>query len=149
ELAVLEEMLSQKTLLLKAAFFQNTSRCRIEVENVRSDLHQSELLEGVPAHALNHRGHDAPPPKGLRQPVADLGSMGTPNLEVMQATAANHGVLGIANGKLHRTSLLRGDLGDDGKPLVSASASVWERNPQGALVDISVVEVFDESVLVR
>ena len=38
-------------------------------------------VQGVPAQPLHHGGHDAPTPKRLRQPVADLGPVGLADLE--------------------------------------------------------------------
>src|SRR5262245_46419652 len=52
ELAVLEEVLAQEALLLEAALFQDTGRRRVVREDMGGDLHQAELLKGVPAHPL-------------------------------------------------------------------------------------------------
>src|SRR5262245_49924835 len=70
ELAVLVEVLAKIALLLKAALFEDTGRRRVVREDMGGDLGQPVLLEGVPAHALDNSGHDAPAPKRLRQPVA-------------------------------------------------------------------------------
>src|SRR5262249_6904638 len=68
----LRKCLRRKTILLEAAFFQNTGRCRVVGEDMGSDLHQTELLEGMLAYSLKNSGHDAPAPKRLRQPVVSL-----------------------------------------------------------------------------
>ena len=72
-------------------------------EDVGGDLHQAELLKGVLAQPLNNGGHDAPAPIRLRQPVADLGSVGFADLEAVEAAAADQGVVGTANRKMNRT----------------------------------------------
>ncbi len=74
-MAVLEVVLAQHTLLVEAAFFQDTGRRRVVREDVSGYLHQPELLEGVLAHPLSNGSHDAPAPKRLRQPVTNLGTV--------------------------------------------------------------------------
>ena len=113
------------------------------------DLHQSELLEGVLARSLHHGGHDAPAPKRLRQPVADLGSVGLTDLEAVKAAAADQGIVGAANRKLNRTALLLGDLGDQGEPFVGRGVGVGRGDTEGSVVDVPVVEMANEGVLVR
>src|SRR5262249_57180415 len=49
ELAVLREVLAKKTLLVKAALFEDAGGCRVERVDMGGELHQSELLQGVPA----------------------------------------------------------------------------------------------------
>src|SRR6516165_5236282 len=99
------------------------------------DLHQSELLEGVLARSPNNGGHDASAPIRLRQPVANLGPMGLADLEVVEAAAADQGVVGAANRKLNRTALLLGDLGDQGEPCVGSGVGVREGDAEGTVVD--------------
>lgn len=63
--AVLEEMLAQKALLLETSLRQDTGRRRVMGEDVGGDLHQPELIEGVPTQPLHHGGHNAPPQNGF------------------------------------------------------------------------------------
>ena len=56
----------KKPFFLKAALFEDTSRRRVEREDVSGDLHEPELLECVLAHTLNDGSHDASTPKRLR-----------------------------------------------------------------------------------
>ena len=109
------------------------------------DLHQAELLEGVLAHPLNNGGHDAPAPERLRQPVPDLGPVGLADLEAVEAAAADQGVVAGANGKMNRTALLLGDLGDQGEPFVGSGVGVREGNAEGAVVDVPVVEMLERA----
>jgi hypothetical protein len=135
--------------LHEPAFCQHTSRRRIVGKDMSGDLHQSELLEGVLAHTLNNSGHNAPTPKWLRQPVADLGPMRFADLDTIEATAADQGVGGVANGEVDGTPLLLGDLCDQGEPFVGVVLGVREGNAKGAFVSVQVVEMFDEGILVR
>src|SRR5215468_9636564 len=113
------------------------------------DLHQPELLEGVPARSLNNGGHDALAPTRLRQPVPDLGPVGLADLGAVEAAAPDQGVVGAAKGKLNRTALLLGDPGDQGEPFVGLGVGVREGDAEGAVVDVPVVEMLDEGRLVR
>ena len=149
ELAVLREVLAKKTLLVKAALLQDTGRRRVVGEDVSRDLHQAELLEGVPARSLNNGGHDALAPIRLRQPVPNLGPVGLADLEAVEAAASDQGVVGAANGKLNRTALLLGDLGDQGEPFVGSGVGVRKGDAEGAVVDVRVVEMLDQGRLVR
>ena len=117
--------------------------------DVGGDLHQSELLEGVPADPLHHGSHDAPAPTRLRQPVPDLGQVGLADLEAVEAAGPDQGVVGAANGKLNRTALLLGDPGDQGEPFVGSGVGVRKGDAEGAVVDVPVVEMPDEGRLVR
>src|SRR5579875_1154964 len=98
---------------------------------------------------MNHGGHDALAPQRLCQPVADLGSVGLADLEAVEAAAADQGIVGTANGKMHWTALLLGDLGDQGEPFVGVLFRVGEGNAQSAVVDVPVVEMLDKRRLVR
>ncbi len=102
---------------LKAALLQHPCRGRVHGEDVRSDLHQAELLEGDLTEPPDHGGHDPLAPEGLRQPVADLGPMRLAHLEAVETTAADQKVLGDADGEMDRTTVLLGGLGDDAEPL--------------------------------
>src|SRR5437879_3421719 len=50
---------------------------------------------------------------------------------------------------MHRTALLLGDLGDQGQPFVGSGVGIGERNAKRAVVNVPVVEMFDEGGLVR
>src|SRR5262245_55363678 len=149
ELAVLEEVLAKKTLLLKAALFEDTGRRLVVGVDVGDDLHQPEPFEGVPAQALHHGGHEAPAPIRLRQPVPNLGPMGLAGLEAVEAAAPDQGVVGAANRKVNRTALLLGGPGDQGEPFVGSGVGVRKGDTEGAVVDVPVVEMLDEGRLVR
>ncbi len=101
------------------------------------------------AQSLNKGGHDAPAPKRLRQPVADFASVGLADLEAVEATAADQGVVSAANRPMNRTALLPGRLGDESQPGVGSGGGVGEGNAEGADVDVVVVEMFDQGILVR
>jgi len=70
------------------------------------DLHQTQFLEGKAAKSPDYGGHDASSPERLRQPVADLRQVGYADLEAIEATPANQGFIGAADGEIHRTALL-------------------------------------------
>ncbi len=142
-------MPSQEPFLLKAAFLQYPRRRQVLREHMGNDLDQLEFLEGVVTNAPNNRGHYALAPKRLRQPVADLDSMGLAELEVIEAAAADQGVVAGANGPMHCSTLSLGDLGDESEPCVGIGIGVRERYAKGAVVDVAVVEMLDEGFLVR
>jgi hypothetical protein len=75
--------------------------------------------------------------------------VGLADLEPIEAAAADQGVVGGANRKMDRTALLLGDLGDQGEPVVGSGVGVGERDAEGAVVDVRVVEMLDQGRLVR
>src|SRR4051812_38801640 len=109
-------MLPKKALLLEAALFEDARRCRVVREDMGRDLHQPELLEGVPAYCLQNGRHDTPAPKWLRQPVADLAAMRLADLEAVEAAGADQRVVARTDRPINRAALLPGDLGDQGDP---------------------------------
>jgi len=75
--------------------------------------------------------------------------MGLARPEVVEAAAADQGVVGSANRPMNQTNLLLGDLGDQGEPSVGRGVGVREGDAESAVVDVLVVEVLDEGRLVR
>jgi hypothetical protein len=65
------------------------------------------------------------------------------------ADAHHEDVIGGADRPMNRTALLLGDLDDQSEPLVSRGVGVREGNAQRAVVDVPLVEMFDEGALVR
>lgn len=142
-------MLSQIALLLKTAFFENAGRGHVLWMDMSDDLDQSELLEGVRAYSLNDCGHNSSAPKRLGQPVANFGSVRFADLNASETARADQIVIGISNGPMNRPALLLSDLGDQCKPFVGSGSGVREWNTERSFVDFTVVEMLDESVLVR
>src|SRR5579875_3861271 len=104
--AVFEEVLSQIAFLLKTTFFQNTGRGRIVRMDMGQDFDQTKLLESELAEPPDHSGHDAPAPERLTQPIAHFGPVRFAQLEITESTRSNQGIVGAANGEMHRTPLL-------------------------------------------
>src|SRR6516162_2189025 len=98
------------------------------------DLRQAEILKGVPADSLHDGSHDVPSPERLCQPVTDLGPVGLADLKPVKAAAANQRIRGVANGEMHGTALLLGDLGNQGQPFVGIFLGVREGNAESTLV---------------
>src|SRR4051794_35912954 len=105
-------MFPQQPLLNEAAFLQHPGRRLVVRDDMGDDLHQAELPKGMLAHTLNNGGPDAPAPQPPCQPVPSLGSVGLSDLKVIQATAADQGVVACANGKMSGLAMLPGGLGD-------------------------------------
>ena len=105
-------MLPQQSFLHKAAFLKHTGRRRVVRDDMGDDLHQAELLKGILAHTLNNGGHDASAPERLCQPVPDLCPVGFADLNVIQAAAADQGIVACPNGKMGGLAVLIGGLGD-------------------------------------
>src|SRR5262245_2137426 len=149
EPVVLEVMLPQKALLQEAALLEYTGGRGVVAEDVGRDLRQPKRVESVPAQPPDNGGHDAAAPVWLRQPVADLGAVGLADLKVLEATAADQGIVFFANRPVHRTALLFRVLREQGEPFVGGGLSVGEGDAEGAVVDVPVVEMRDESLLVQ
>jgi len=70
-------------------------------------------------------------------------------LEAIEAAAADQSIVGATNCPLNALALLFCDLDDQAQPFIGISVGVAERNSERAVVDVPVVEIFDERVLVR
>lgn len=149
ELAILEEMLSQQSLLHETAFFQNTGRRRVACEDVSDELRQTEFVESVLTQPPNNGGHDALAPERFRKPVPDFSPVGLADLQVIQAAATDQAVVSCANGKMSGLPLLLGCLGDTSEKSLGVSFGIWEGNAKSEIVDVLIVEQCDNGALVR
>jgi hypothetical protein len=121
-------VLPKNALLLKAALFENTSRCRIVQEDVGRNLIQPEVLECVFTNTQNNAGHDPTTPQRLCQPVANLGSVELADLEVIKAAAANQGLIASANSPLNLAPVLLSGLGGQSEPFLGIKIGVRKGN---------------------
>ena len=88
-------------------------------------------------------------PPRLRQPISDFGSVGLADLKVIQAAAADQGVVARANGEMSGLAVLLGGLGDTSEKCFGVGLGVREGNTERAVVDVTVIEMLDERTLVR
>ena len=101
ELTILDEVLLQETFLLEAALLQHSGRSSVGREDVGGDFAQAQVVDGVLIDCLHCKGHDPSAPERLRQPVVDLGTMGSVETRPFKANTADQLVGLVANRPIH------------------------------------------------